>query len=374
LTFYSIFILIFSLGYCFSVYSQTGISLRLNSLKFTSTFDNNNFRNIKKGFETDDFFAELNDSLKINYYNKKMNSGSVFKMKNKAAGFFDGFNINVTGGYLEEIEETYNTGSIYQNYRLNKQISNKLKLGITTRVEYARRDEQGRPIVKKWFDNSVLKGEYSFNPFNTVSIFCGGSISDTTFTAYGTSYMAKVETDEIEIKNSLTLSYDYFYYWNKVSQNFIDENLEFKYNDFKISAGYFFGIVDYNFIENYEAKARNPNSIINFEMQYRIFSKPSLNVGFYFNYRDFKYHSPLYFSPGKRSLSGIFTNFFDMFGRVFLYFGGGMRVDNENVFIWDVDSEVGYDNEGFSVSVGLSRYNDPFYTNYNTFLNLTKSF
>jgi len=321
-----------------------------------------------------DLLAELKNSLKINYYSKKINSSSVFKVKNKADGFLNGFYVNVTGGYLKEIEETYNTGSIYQNYKINKQFSDKFKLGITTRVEYASRDEQGKPEVKRWYDNSVLKGEYFFNPFNTVLVFGGGSIRDTTFTVYGVSFMTKIETDAIEIRNNLTLSYDYFYYWNKVSQNFIDENFEFRYDDFKISAGYFFGVVNYNFIENYEAKARNPNSIINFEILYKVFTEPALNVGYYFNYRDFKYHSPLYFSPGKRSLSGIFTNLYGMLGKVFLYFGGGMRVDNENVFIWDVDSEVGYDNEGFSVSVGLSRYNDPFYTSNNTFLNLTKSF
>ena len=40
----------------------------------------------------------------------------------------------------------------------------------------------------------------------------------------------------------------------------------------------------------------------------------------------------------------------------------------------DVDGEAGYFNENFSLSLGLSRYNDPYYTSYNSFLNLTKSF
>ncbi|MEO6695239.1 MAG: hypothetical protein ABIY50_08360 [Ignavibacteria bacterium] len=336
-------------------------------------FSKKTFSSLEKRSENDEIFNESFDALNNNIYDNN-NSGFVYKKKKIATGFWNDFNINVGGGYLKEIEEAYSTASIYQNYKFSKQFSDKFKLGLTTRVEYAKRNEIEKPSVKRWYDNSILKGEYTFNPFNIVSVFAGRSISDTTFTSYGASYIAGIETGDIEIKNKLILSYDYFYYWTQVSQNFIDESIEIKYKDFKFSSGYFLGVVDYNFIENYEATARNPNSTISFEAQYTIFSKPVVNAGFNFVYKDYKYRSPLYYSPSKRSVSGIFTNFFNEFGNIFLYLGGGIRIDNENVFIWDVDSEAGYDKNGFSVSVGMSRYNDPFYSSYNTFLNLSKSF
>ena len=54
--------------------------------------------------------------------------------------------------------------------------------------------------------------------------------------------------------------------------------------------------------------------------------------------------------------------------------GAGANVDNNDVFFWNGDFEFGYDNDDMSVSLGLGRYNDPYYSNYNTFLNLYKRF
>ena len=35
---------------------------------------------------------------------------------------------------------------------------------------------------------------------------------------------------------------------------------------------------------------------------------------------------------------------------------------------------LGKENKGFSASIGFGRYDDPYYTNYNAFLNLSKIF
>ena len=70
----------------------------------------------------------------------------------------------------------------------------------------------------------------------------------------------------------------------------------------------------------------------------------------------------------------MFANLYETAGKFFFYLSAGARVDNENNFIWDTDTEAGYDNNGFSASLGFGRYDDPYYTNYNAFLNLTKIF
>ncbi|MEO8209724.1 MAG: hypothetical protein ABI840_04120, partial [bacterium] len=282
--------------------------------------------------------------------------------------------VSYKAGYLREIEELYSTNSFYQNLSVNKRFSDLLELGITTGVEYAKRKEVEIPDVNRWYDNSLLKAELNFNPFNTVNLFAAVSFSDTTFTSYGFSYNSNIELNEFQINNYLTLSYDYFYYWNQVGQNFVSDNVELNYNNLKISTGYFFGVVDFNFVDGYDEKARNPNSSFNFQVLYKFLSKPVMNIGFNFSTKNYKYYSPLYYSPQDRNITGISSSFFNTFNNFYLYFGSGARIDNNSIFIWDIDGEAGYDTGNFSLSAGLSRYNDPYYTSYNTFLNLTKSF
>lgn len=281
---------------------------------------------------------------------------------------------SLTAGYLKEIEENFNTATIYQNYKLSKKFSDKFRLSLNSRIEYAERESNDGEKIKKWFDNTYLKPQYSFNEFNTLSVFAGASISDSVLTTYGFTYDAKIENQNFEIKNSLTMSYDYFYYWNQIGQNFVNDNIEFNYNDFKVSTGIYYGVVDFNYIEGYDYKAKNPNTLFSFEVQYKLLYDPVLNAGVSFSTRDFKYHSPLYYSPSERKLTGVFANLYETAGKFFFYLSAGARVDNENNFIWDTDTEAGYDNNGFSASLGFGRYDDPYYTNYNAFLNLTKIF
>lgn len=283
-------------------------------------------------------------------------------------------NVSLKAGYLKETEELYSTAAFYQNLKIGKRFSKWLNLGINAYLENAKRTETEKPEIKRWFDNTSLKADFDFNDFNTVSAFVSGSINDTTLTSYGIQWTGSMEFDEFTIKNFLTLSYDYFYYWNQVSQNFVKDEVEFKYNEFNISAGYFFGVVDFNYVEDYDTKARNPNSQFSLDVRYKFLSEPAVNIGFIFNTKDFKYYSPLYFSPQKRKISGVYSSLYETFKDYYVYLGGGVRVDNSNVFIWDFDSEAGYDKNDFSISVGISRYHDPYYTSYNSFLNLTKAF
>lgn len=282
--------------------------------------------------------------------------------------------VSATGGLLQETEELYSTSSLYQSYKIKNTFSEKFSLGLVIRIEYAKREELGFEDIKRWYDNTVLTANYNFNPYNSLGVFGGASISDTTVTSYGFSYRALIENDDFSFLNILTLSNDYFYYWNDVAQNFASENMSFTYGNVNLSAEFYAGVVDLNYIEDYTATARNPNTMFNVQLQYRIFSEPVVNAGILFNARNFKYRSPLYYSPSHRNMAGGFANFYDSFGRIYLYLNGGMRIATDNVFIWDFDSEFGYDYNNFSVSIGVGRYNDPYYANYNTFLNLTKIF
>ncbi|MBK9227759.1 MAG: hypothetical protein IPL67_12095 [Ignavibacteria bacterium] len=66
--------------------------------------------------------------------------------------------------------------------------------------------------------------------------------------------------------------------------------------------------------------------------------------------------------------------FFETYGRFYTYLGAGAKMDDNQTFVWSADAEVGYEYNGFSASVGAGKYDDPFYSNVNVFLNLTKTF
>ncbi len=282
--------------------------------------------------------------------------------------------VTLTTGYLKEIEENFTTATVYQNIKLSEKFSDKFSLSLNSRIEYAERISNKEGNNKKWFDNTYIKPEYSFNKHNVLSLFAGASISDSVITSYGFSYKATLENENYEIRNYLTMSYDYFYYWNQIGQNYVNDNIEFRYRDFKVLTGFYYGVVDFNYIENYDYKAKNPNSLFSFEIHYKLLNEPAVNAGFAFSARDFKYHSPLYYSPDDRKLTGVFANLYENADKFYFYLNGGARVDNENIFIWDTDAEIGYENKGFSASIGFGRYDDPYYTNYNAFLNLSKIF
>lgn len=305
----------------------------------------------------------------LNFWNL---NNKIFSDEREASTI--GLQTNYKAGYLKEIEELYNTAAFYQNLKLGKNFGNKFKINLNIYLERAKRVEVDKPDNTRWYDNTTLTTDYMPNEFNKISAFVGGSISDTTLTTYGTFWQASIELGEFSLKNFLTLSHDYFYYWNSVSQNFVSENMELNYSDFKISAGYFFGVVDFNYVDGYEEKAKNPNSQFSLDIKYKLISDPITNIGFVFFTKDFKYYSPLYYSPQNRNITGLYSNVYDQLKDFYFYLGSGIRIDNNNTFIWDFDGEVGYDKNNFSVSIGISRYNDPFYTSYNSFLNFTKLF
>lgn len=301
-------------------------------------------------------------------YRESLNS------KKNLSDFSDMLDAGYKAGYLREIEELYSTNSFYQNLNISKRFNQYFRAAINAGLEYSKRQEVEVSDVNRWYDNTGFNSEIDFNQYNSVLLFVSGSISDTTLTSYGFTYNAVIQPDEFQVNNTLTASYDYFYYWNQVAQNFVSDNIELSYRDFSFDASYFFGVVDFNYVDGYEEKARNPNTSLNLQLTYNFWDKPSMNVGMNFNTRNFKYYSPLYFSPQDRMIGGISYSLFNSFDKVYVYFGSGASMDNNDLFIWSIDGEVGYDSGDFSLSGGISRYNDPYYTSYNTFLNISKSF
>ena len=69
----------------------------------------------------------------------------------------------------------------------------KINLGLIETLNTQKTIRSGFRFTNRWYDNTTLNLNYSFNPFNVVSLFGGISFSDTTFTTYGLSYRAIYE-------------------------------------------------------------------------------------------------------------------------------------------------------------------------------------
>ena len=303
---------------------------------------------------------------------KNFESGN--HMKGIGESFFDNTNVSYKAGYLEETEELYSNTSIYQKISAGKSFSYLFRLDVLNQIEYSRRVQVDVPDRERWFDNTKLVASFDPNDFNHIEAFGSASISDTTITSYGGKYRAIVEFGDFILENTLEGGYDYFYYWNMVGQDYISETVDLSYWEMSLGLSYFYGNVRDNYIEGYDIKGRNPNDMFNAGLSMDVLHNPRVNVGVYYQMRNYEHYSPLYYSPQERRIYGTGAFLFETYGRFYTYLGAGAKLDNNETFVWSADAEFGYEYNGFSASVGAGKYDDPFYSNVNVFLNLTKKF
>jgi len=286
------------------------------------------------------------------------------------------FNTLVTFRYLNETELGFITDSYIQRYFISKQLSDWFILKFSTQIDYAKRsdedkgDGKGKDGISRWFDNTGLYSEFIINPLNRIHLYLSGSINDTTLTAYGTTIQSGLNLGSFKIRNYLTLGYDYFYYWNQVDQDFIQNNLLLSYDLVSLSLYYKYGVIKENYVDGYDRKDINPSNITNTELIFRILSSPVIKLGLNYKTVDYKYYSPLYYSPQGRDLKGMSASYFDSFGDFYLYLGGAYRFDYNSVESWNYDLEAGYEFNALTLSVGVSKFYDPYYRSLNAFINL----
>lgn len=290
------------------------------------------------------------------------------------------YNTLITFRYLNETELGFITDSYIQKYYLSKQLSDWLILKLSSQIDYAKRSDddkgngKGKDGISRWFDITGLQSEFIINPLNRIHLYLYGSINDTTLTAYGTTVQSGINIESFKVRNYLTVGYDYFYYWNQVGQDFVQNNLILSYDRISLSFYYKYGVVRENYVEGYDRKDVNPSNITNTEMVFTVLNSPVIKLGLNFKTVDFKYYSPLYYSPQDRNLKGLSANYFDSFGNFYLYTGGAYWLDNNSLESWSYDLEAGYDFDVLTISLGLSKFYDPYYRSLNAFINLSTGF
>jgi len=302
---------------------------------------------------------------------------------------------------INEKEETYEIHALTSSIKLDKRISDHFYIDANVLVDHSNRvfaDNIGD--TTRWYNSSWIKGTW-ISEHNKISAYAGYSFSDDLFSTYGVNWKLNYKLGKFSIKNSVTVGYDYFYYWNHVGAKSISNTLDLGYKRLNFSAFYATGIVDPVMVsdlvsETYEP-IENPFSAYSFSLTAKILKRPAINLGLAYSYLDYKYKSPLYYTPFDRRLTGAFLSVYYKLNRFYVYGrfaynlgtelnyeesegengnGNGnngnlsfkeLKIDVDN---WSANVELGYQLHPFTFSIGGSNFYNPFYQSLNGFVNI----
>lgn len=333
----------------------------------------------KKIMEIDDTYAEAWEGIgkmlywkgypksAIEYYIKATNLDPTNKELQKDMENIENELRFVVSGSLQAVnenEETYNIDAFVQKYSLSRRTGDHFYFSVNPMLDYSKRTYTDQPEEKRWYDNTWGKISY-ITPHHKISAFFGGSVSDEQLTSYGISWETNFNISKFKIRNVVEGAYDYFYYWNEVGHDYVSNSLTVNYRFLAIDGIYRYAVVRNNYIRDYHKKDKNPNDLYSASLKFRIFNTPKIYLGFNYQYRNYEYQSPLYYTPYERSLYGVYFSSYYSYKKLYNYIDFFYGTDNYDVINWTGNLEFGIIVNNISFSLGGSRFYNEFYKNYN---------
>jgi len=300
------------------------------------------------------------------------------------------FGLSVRVSPLREKEENYEINALVSVIKLEKRLTDYFHVEANFLLDYSNRDFTDTVTdgdTTRWFNTSWIKGSW-IREHHKINLYGGYSNTDHKVSAYGLNWTLNYSLEKIAIKNSLTAGYDYFYYWNKVGAKSISDEVQMSYRLFGFNAIYTYGITDKVLIRDIinDTSFTHDNSYQTYGLSLtcRILAKPETRLGLNYSYLNYKYKSPLYYSPFGRHLAGasvtvyypykklyVYGNFSYNIGTEFNYEedeSGRFQKINLNVNNWASNLELGYNYYPYSFSVGGSSFYNPYYQNLTGFI------
>ena len=301
------------------------------------------------------------------------------------------FKVNYSLRSIMEEEESYRIDAILNSFGVTKRIANTFQLGANFLIDHAQKDNLWISDSLRLFSNLRLNA-IVLGKKNRLNLFAGYSFSDKVFSSYGAYYTALFKIKSLKIYITPALGYDYFYYWNKVGQFFASDNLTVLWKKVTLSADVKYGVVSKNVIEDYEYLKfdhdQNPYLAFSTSLKYKLLAKPVLSLGLNYSLLDFKYNSPLYYTPKDRNLIGFNANFYYEKGNFFIDLNGAYNLGQEIHFEKSVtipgeidqntipvnninwETGIGYNAKRIGISTGYSGFINPYYKNRVIFVSL----
>lgn len=303
-------------------------------------------------------------------------------------------NVMSSTKYLLEREKSYTIDALIENVGLYKRIGDHFDLSLGVLTDYSNRNYTDTDIgdTIRWYNTTMAKVGW-LSPNHKVYMYGGYSQSDEQFSSYGLKWKMNYDFNDIKFTNEINGGYGYFYYWNKVGKNEVNDNLSIAFKKFKVSLGYSYGVIDTAFILDIEndiyQEDINPFSGYSTSLTYEITSNPKISISANYSYLNYKYKSNRYYSPLGRKLYGPSFLIYYPIGKFYVYgdlaynFGSEYYLENiddavEKYYLNAANIsgniEFGYDYKKFSASINTGRFYNDYYNNFLVSLNLKYKF
>ena len=309
------------------------------------------------------------------------------------------YNTQARYQYVQEKEEHYQIDALLQRYSANKRLSDRFRVSLHFLLDHSTRayTETGRPDTTRWYDNTRLNWSY-VSESHVLSLYGGGSVSDNHVTSYGLSWQFKTRLGDVGIENILNGGYSYFYYWNQVGRTTISDQLTLTYANMSLNLEYNSGTIDAKPVQQYRTDDphidENPFTSYRASLGRKIIQSPDITISVVHSYYDYTYYSPEYYTPNERLLTGISMSFYHRFHVFYVYGMINGNTGSEKYYYleeqesgstaevsgsidagnWSVSLEAGYEKGFFSVAIGGSHFNNPYYQNMVAFVALSARF
>ena len=304
------------------------------------------------------------------------------------------FGLSLNVGPVREVEESYEINALISKVKLEKRINDRFHIEANFLVDYSNRVfTDNIADTTRWYNTTWIKGSW-IAEHHKISAYVGYSTSDNLFSTYGLNWKSNYSFGKLKVKNSITAGYDYFYYWNKVGGKSLSDILSLDIGKLSFTASYTYGVVDSvlvdDFISDTYGLSDNPYNAYAFSLAYKILARPAIKIGLNHSYLNFKFKSPLYYTPFDRKLSGASTSIYYDYKKLYFYgsfsynlgteiyyeentngSGSGRNNAREvkmDVNNWSTNIEMGYNFSPITISIGGSNFYNPFYQNITGFL------
>lgn len=287
------------------------------------------------------------------------------------------FGLSLNFGPVNEKEEDYQITALITKVRFEKRIDDHFHVQANFLLDYSNRDYTGDiGDTTRWYDNTWVKGSW-ISEHHSLSAYGGYTNTDDKFSTYGLNWKLNYSFGQFMVKNSLNAGYDYFYYWNEVGGKSITDEIRTTYRFLGFNAGYTFGMIDAVAVSTSNGSydtLQNPYQSYFLSLIFKVLKRPEIKIALNHSYLDYKYKSPLYYSPFGRKLTGASVSAYYSIHNLYLYghfsynigseYSEGKKKDAKiDVDNWSSNIEIGYTYHPFSFSVGASNFYNPYYQN-----------
>lgn len=268
----------------------------------------------------------------------------------------------------------YNIDALVNVISFTKRVSDRLVLRFSHLLDNSERIYWNQPDTNRWYDNTSLRATMLLGK-HTLSAYAGLSVFENQWTTYGFYWETSYRLKKVQISNTFTAGYDYYYYWNQVGHDFVSDAFRLTAGRFRLDATYRYVNVRELYLIELDTLGRNPGHQYSITARYSLFKNPKVTLGIYHQYRDYTYRSTRYWSPQDRKLNGgLLSVYWESKQGFYMTATGNIGQDSYDIGHWEAAVDMGYNRKTTGYSIGFSRFSNPWYDNMVAYISFTKRF